>query len=77
MPATHHKPGAPDHSRAVLSLVGIRYVFHLDLTGDQPRLLDSMVIANNLAVHTDPAALIVGPTGLALGPPASCSSPTP
>jgi NHL repeat len=40
----------------------------LDLTGDEPRVLDSTVIANNLAVHTDPAALIVGPTGVALGP---------
>ena len=39
-----------------------------DLTGDQPRLLASTVIGNGLSVHTDPAALVVGPTGLALGP---------
>lgn len=40
----------------------------LDLTGQTPHLLDSTVVANDLAVHTDPAALIVGPTGLTLGP---------
>lgn len=39
-----------------------------DLTGRTPRLLSSTVIGNGLSVHTDPAALIVGPTGLALGP---------
>ena len=38
----------------------------LDLHGNTPRVLSSTVIANGLAVHTDPAALIVGPTGLAL-----------
>ncbi|HWE71059.1 MAG TPA: hypothetical protein VG205_11875 [Acidimicrobiales bacterium] len=32
-----------------------------------PRLLNSMVIANGFAERTDPAALVVGPTGLALG----------
>ncbi|HEY4023839.1 MAG TPA: hypothetical protein VGM75_34505 [Pseudonocardiaceae bacterium] len=40
----------------------------LDLTGPAPRLRSSTVIANGLSVHTDPAALIVGPTGVALGP---------
>jgi hypothetical protein len=40
----------------------------LDLTGRTPRLLSSTVIGNGLSVHTDPAALVVGPTGLALGP---------
>jgi NHL repeat len=39
-----------------------------DLTGPKPRLLSSTVIGNGLSVHTDPAALVVGPTGLALGP---------
>ncbi|HEV3264761.1 MAG TPA: hypothetical protein VG014_04500 [Acidimicrobiales bacterium] len=32
-----------------------------------PRLLNSAVIANGFAERTDPAALVVGPTGLALG----------
>jgi hypothetical protein len=40
----------------------------LNLTGRTPRLVASAVIGNGLAVHTDPAALIVGPTGVALGP---------
>jgi hypothetical protein len=38
------------------------------LTGPLPRLVSSTVIGNGLSVHTDPAALVVGPTGLALGP---------
>lgn len=40
----------------------------LDLRGAVPRVLLSTVIADDLSVHTDPAALVVGPTGLALGP---------
>jgi hypothetical protein len=40
----------------------------LDLTGSVPRLAASKVIGNRLSVHTDPSALIVGPTGVALGP---------
>ncbi|WP_205787454.1 hypothetical protein [Specibacter cremeus] len=40
----------------------------LDLRGSTPRVLVSTVIANGLPVRTDPAALIIGPTGLALGP---------
>jgi NHL repeat-containing protein len=40
----------------------------LDLRGSVPRVLLSTVIADGLSVHTDPAALVVGPTGLALGP---------
>jgi len=39
----------------------------LDLTGDVPRVVASTVIADGISVHTDPAALIVGPTGVALG----------
>jgi hypothetical protein len=39
-----------------------------DFTGPAPRLLSSTVIGTGLSVHTDPAALVVGPTGLALGP---------
>ncbi|HJP77714.1 MAG TPA: hypothetical protein VJ914_25825 [Pseudonocardiaceae bacterium] len=38
------------------------------LTGPLPRLVSSTVIGNGLSVHTDPAALVVGPTGVALGP---------
>ncbi|MGH3853676.1 MAG: hypothetical protein ACRDR6_09270 [Pseudonocardiaceae bacterium] len=52
---------AATHQGAVVRL-------HLDLTGEKPRLEDSTVIADDLAVHTDPAVLIVGPTGLALDP---------
>ncbi|HWE91219.1 MAG TPA: hypothetical protein VG317_17295 [Pseudonocardiaceae bacterium] len=40
----------------------------LDLTGPAPRLIASTVVADDLAVRTDPAALVVGPTGVALGP---------
>ena len=40
----------------------------LNLTGTVPRVVASTVIANGISVHTDPAALIVGPTGVALGP---------
>jgi hypothetical protein len=40
----------------------------LDLTGSVPRVRASTVIGVGLPVHTDPAALVVGPTGLALGP---------
>ena len=57
---THGQP-ATTHQGSVVRLL-------LDLSGDQPRVLDSTVIANDLAVHTDPAQLIVGPTGVALGP---------
>jgi NHL repeat-containing protein len=40
----------------------------LVLTGSMPRLVASTVIGNGMSVHTDPNALIVGPTGVALGP---------
>jgi hypothetical protein len=40
----------------------------LNLTGAIPRVVSSTVIANGISVHTDPAALIVGPTGVALSP---------
>ena len=39
----------------------------LNLRGNMPRVESSTVIANGLPVHTDPAALVVGPTGVALG----------
>jgi hypothetical protein len=39
----------------------------LSLAGAEPRVVASTVIATGISVHTDPAALIVGPTGLALG----------
>jgi sugar lactone lactonase YvrE len=39
----------------------------LSLTGAEPRVVASRVIATGISVHTDPAALVVGPTGLALG----------
>jgi len=40
----------------------------LSLTGSEPRVVASTVIANGISVHTDPNALIVGPTGVALSP---------
>jgi sugar lactone lactonase YvrE len=56
----HGQPPAT-HNGTVVRLI-------LDLRGSLPRVLLSTVIGDRLAVHTDPAALIVGPTGLALGP---------
>ncbi len=38
----------------------------LKLTGSEPQVIASRVIANGIAVRTDPAALIIGPTGVAL-----------
>jgi hypothetical protein len=40
----------------------------LSLTGGRPKVTDSVVVADGLAVRTDPAALVIGPTGLAVGP---------
>ena len=45
-------------------------VVRLDVALDRrqpPKLVGDMVIAQGFAEHTDPAALVVGPTGLALG----------
>ena len=39
----------------------------LSLAGAEPRVVASTVIATGISVRTDPAALIVGPTGVALG----------
>ena len=39
----------------------------LSLASAEPRVVASTVIATGISVHTDPAALVVGPTGLALG----------
>ena len=41
---------------------------NLNLTGAVPKVTASTVIANGISVHTDPAALVVGPTGVALSP---------
>ena len=38
----------------------------LSLTGSKPRVIASTVIANGISVKTDPAALVIGPTGVAL-----------
>jgi hypothetical protein len=43
----------------------------LSLTSEQPEVTDSTVVADGLPVRTDPAALVVGPTGLAVGPDGS------
>jgi NHL repeat len=40
----------------------------LSLTGSEPRVIASTVIANGISVKTDPAALVIGPTGVALNP---------
>lgn len=56
----HGEPAATSNGTVVrLGLV---------LAGPAPLLVSSTTIGNGLSVHTDPAALIVGPTGLALGP---------
>ena len=38
----------------------------LSLTGSEPRVIASTVITNGISVKTDPAALVIGPTGVAL-----------
>jgi hypothetical protein len=43
----------------------------LDTTGAEPRVLANTVIASGFAERTDPAALVVGPTGVGLGPNAT------
>jgi hypothetical protein len=40
----------------------------LNLTGAIPQVIASRVIANGVPVKTDPAALVIGPTGVALSP---------
>ncbi|WP_042369446.1 hypothetical protein [Streptacidiphilus neutrinimicus] len=40
----------------------------LDLGGGMPQVRSSTVVADGLSVHTDPNALVVGPTGVALTP---------
>ena len=40
----------------------------LSLAGSEPRVKASTVIANGISVKTDPAALVIGPTGVALNP---------
>jgi hypothetical protein len=39
----------------------------LSLTGSLPHIVSTRTVASGLAERTDPAALVVGPTGLALG----------
>ena len=43
----------------------------LDLRGAVPKVVLSTVVADGLSVRTDPAALVIGPTGLAVGPDGS------
>jgi DNA-binding beta-propeller fold protein YncE len=40
----------------------------LDLTQSPPAVLRRVVIASGFAEKTDPNALVIGPTGLAIGP---------
>ena len=49
----------------------------LELTGTVSQVIASTVITNGISVHTDPAALVIGPTGVALSPAGPSSSPTP
>jgi hypothetical protein len=49
----------------------VRLDLDLDLD-DQPLVKSTTVIASGLSARTDPAALVIGPTGLGLSPPASC-----
>ncbi len=42
--------------------------FVLDLTTSPPTVLQRVVIGSGFAERTDPAALVIGPTGVALGP---------
>jgi hypothetical protein len=53
--------GAVVHKGDVVRLV-------LDLTTSPPLVLQRVVIASGFAERTDPAALVIGPTGLALAP---------
>jgi len=53
--------GAVVHEGDVVRLV-------LDLTTSPPTVLQRVVIASGFSERTDPAALVIGPTGLALGP---------
>lgn len=53
--------GAVVHKGTVVRLV-------LDLTTSKPKVLERVVIASGFAERTDPAALVIGPTGVALGP---------
>lgn len=41
--------------------------FVLDLTKNPPAVVQQVVIAGGLAEKTDPSALVIGPTGLAMG----------
>ena len=55
-----HSPATVDGGTVVRLDVGLQ--------GNRPpRLVDTTVIASGFAERTDPAALVVGPTGLALG----------
>ena len=42
--------------------------FVLDLTTSPPTVLQRVVIGSGFPERTDPAALVIGPTGVALGP---------
>jgi sugar lactone lactonase YvrE len=56
---SHGKPAATTKGNVVR--------LTLNLTGRTPRVTGDTVIGSGIAVHTDPAALVVGPTGVALG----------
>ncbi|HZV73949.1 MAG TPA: hypothetical protein VFF79_09570 [Conexibacter sp.] len=53
-------PGTVDQGTVVRLTLRLRH-------DDAPRLLDERVIATGFPERTDPAALVVGPTGVALG----------
>jgi NHL repeat len=59
--------GTVDHSPATVHR-GTVVRLDVRLSEDEPpRLVDSTVVGDGFAERTDPAALVVGPTGLALG----------
>jgi hypothetical protein len=44
--------------------------------GVPPKVLDQTVIANKIPWRDDPAALVIGPTGVGLAPNRTCTSQT-
>ena len=49
---------------------------HHQPPGQTPHVLKSTQIGSGFSARTDPAALVIGPTGVGLGLTAPCTSPT-
>ena len=67
-------PARPPPSKAVPGGTVIRIGLQFTSTG--PVVMSNQVIATGFGTHTDPNALVVGPTGWAWGPAACCTWPT-